>query len=148
MLRFIKQFFAVLASALLLFSCDARVGSESSRIDTARARRAAFRPYFGYEMKLSERLKERELADQMKTWDSSHQLIPWEDLSASVQRGESPDHQYWCVYYDKKKCHGCHELRTRIYYRQKTEAGKEPMEGWVILCLNCRKQVNFESIKH
>jgi hypothetical protein len=145
---FYKNSMAFVLIVLILSSCGGRSDTVyDGRMATAIARRSSFVPYYGYGYDKSVRDQEKELADRIKTWDNTQQIIPWEDLAASMLRHEMPANELGCVYSDKKKCPGCHTRQVRIYFRQKSNSICDPMEGWVVLCLECRKQVKFETIK-
>lgn len=148
------RYLLVAFAAMLAVSCrglNDGANYKYSRTATAIARQSiycpSYYPYYGYGYDESVRQQENELADKIKTWDNTQQIVPWEDLAASMHRQEMPESDLGCVYEDKKDCPGCHRKQIRIYYRQKTSSACDAQEGWVVLCLNCRKQVKFESTK-
>lgn len=132
----------------IVFLCEIRGGGLSnSRTGTAIARILSFSPYFeyGYTKHVCE--EECKLADNLKTWDDSFTVIPWDDVAASIYRRERPNKEFGCVYKDRNNCPGCHEQQVRIYYKQQSNNQYEGQEGWLVVCLNCRKQVKFEPTK-
>lgn len=109
----------------------------SGRMSTAVSRMKSDEPYYEYGYSRSTRERERYLAEQMKTWDSSYQLVPWEDLSATILRGDRPKSDYGCIYRDHKNCPGCYEPLMKIYYHN----------GWLTFCPNCRNQLKYKQEK-
>lgn len=138
-------YITVILITVLTSSCGRHDSLYFPRMQTALSRLKADYPYYGYDYNADIRSKERELADIIKTWGTAPQIISWEELASSIYRGVRPDRNNGCVYRDKETCPGCHEKRVKVYYIN--HSNSDPQEGWVILCLNCRKQVKFEPIK-
>lgn len=145
--KYIFKPLALVFIAVVLSSCSGR--SDIGRTGTLKARLYSHYPLFCYFGGCGKSLRDREkvFANRIKTWDNTQQIIPWEELAASIQRHEIPAGYSGCVYKDLKLCPGCHTQQARIYYRQKANSICRPMEGWVVLCVECRKQVKFETIK-
>lgn len=141
----IKGAYITILFIAILTSCGEKSAFYSPRMQTALSRLKSDYPYHGYDYNAAIKSEERALADKMKTWSTSSQIISWEELAASIYRGDRPDRNYGCVYHDRRTCPGCHEKRVKVYYV--SHSGSNQQEGWVILCLNCRKQVKFDLIK-
>ena len=116
--------------------------TSSSRTGTAIARMISDVPYYevpyyeyGYTSNV--RNQERELAEQMKTWDSTCQLVPWDDLAASILRGDRSQSDLGCIYREGHDCPGCREPLMKVFYQN----------GWLTLCPNCRNQMKYKQIK-
>ena len=107
------------------------------RTSTAISRISGDDPYYEYGYSRSTQVRERALAEQMKTWDSAYQFIPWEELSATILRGERPKSDFGCIYKEHKNCPGCHEPLMKIHYHN----------GWVTFCPNCRNQLKYKQEK-
>lgn len=51
------------------------------------------------------------MAEQMKTWDSTCQLVPWDDLAASILRGDRTQSDLGCIY---KEGHDWGHLQSSV----------------------------------
>lgn len=111
--------------------------ASSSRTGTAIARMTSDVPYYEYGYTSNVRNQERKLAEQMKTWDSTYQLVPWDDLAASILRSDRPQSDFGCIYKEGHDCQGCHEPLMKVFYQ----------DGWLTLCPNCRNQMKYKQVK-
>lgn len=125
---------AILFAALIIEESGPELGG---RTGTAIARMSDDTPYYEYGHSRSTQEKERTLAEQMKTWDGSYQIISWEDLSASILRGDRPNREFGCIYKARKNCPGCRETLMKVHYNN----------GWMTFCPNCRNQLEYKQEK-
>ena len=111
--------------------------ASSSRTRTAIDRMTSDVPYYEYGYTSNVRNKERGLAEQMKTWDSTCQLVSWDDLAASILRGDRPQSDFGCIYKEGHDCRGCHVPLMKVFYQ----------DGWLTMCPNCRNQMKYKQVK-
>lgn len=110
---------------------------DGGRIGTVIARMSNGDPYYEYGYSRASREREKTMAEQMKTWDSSYQIFPWEELSTTILRGEMPKSDFGCIYKEHKNCPGCHEPLMKIHHHN----------GWLTFCPNCRNQLKYKQEK-
>ena len=128
---------AVVAFFFAAMIIEEFASDRGGRTRTAISRMTSDTPYYEYGYSRSTQEREKALAEQMKTWDRSYQLVPWEDLSVTILRGERPKSDFGCIYKEHKNCPGCHEPLMKTYYHN----------GWLTFCPICRNQLKYKQEK-